>query len=440
MSLVMVMGMTLTATAAEAGAKIKVVGDEGADLTYAQVIKADPTKATGWAFTDSSYSTLFAAYGNDEQSMIQGWIDASEDEQARLDNLGSVSTTAEFTPNPMTITEPGLYVIKGADKEGAEITYKYSTMLAFVSYEDIEKGETITVKVKRTPETVKKELVNEDSDKYVEVGSEITYQVKATVPYKPAGGEAALVVKDEITGGKFKLNNGKVDVSVKLANETTARAMSVTPADATHIEIDLADLITDDNENANVDIVVSYVAIADGTVPAVNNKASINNNGTPSTVTSYTGKVQITKRDSKTETALSGAEFVIVKGSEYAILKKVNGVDTLDSWTTNIDEATKLTTGNDGTATAGGFDKDVTYSFHEVTAPEGYSLNPTDAEATWEGDEENAIAKAEMLDTTLSQLPYTGGKGTAAFTGLGVLLMSVAAGLYFANKKNKSMK
>ena len=45
-----------------------------------------------------------------------------------------------------------------------------------------------------------------------------------------------------------------------------------------------------------------------------------------------------------------------------------------------------------------------------------------------------------MHDSKLSTLPFTGGKGTAAFTGFGVLLMSISAGLYFSNKKNKSAK
>lgn len=443
--------MTITASATEptssAGAKIEVnYGNENAPiLTYAQVIKVDPTKETGWAFTDSKYATLFAAFGTDEQSMIQGWINASDanggNEQARLENLGSVSTSEEFTPNPMSVSEPGLYLINGSDPADSDTEYEYSTMLAYVSYEDIEDGNTIVVKVKRTPKNVPKKLVDEQNDKYVEVGAEVPYVLTATVPYKPSHGSAALVIKDELSGGYFKVNdNEQVDLEVKLANETTARQMSVTPTDKTHIVIDLGDLITDNNANANVKVEVKYTAICDGTQNVVNNKATINNNENPSSVNSYTGRLQITKLDADTEKLLDGAQFIIVNGSNYAILKQVNDEYVLDGWTTVEDEATLLTTDETGTATAFGFDKDVIYSFREMTAPKGYTRNTNDAAVQWSGEDEDLIGQAVMTDTTLSELPYTGGKGTAAFTGFGVLLMSVAAGLYYANKKNKSVK
>lgn len=449
MSLIMVMGMTITASATEptssAGAKIEVKGADDADLYYAQVIKADPTKETGWAFTNPQYATLFAAFGTDEQSMIQGWIDASDanggNEQARLEKLGSVDASQKFEPNPMSVSEPGLYVIKGADKQDAKVKHSYSTMLAYVSLADIAEGKTIVVNVKSTPDTPNKELVDAEADKYVEKDAEVPYKVTVTVPYKPSHGSAALVIKDEISGGYFKLNDErKVDVTVQLANENTPRSMVVTPIDASHIEIDLAELITDNNANANVEVVVSYVAICDGTQNVVNNKATINNNENPSSVNSYTGRLQITKLDANTEKLLDGAQFIIVNGSNYAILKQVNDEYVLDGWTTVEDEATLLTTDETGTATAFGFDKDVIYSFREMTAPKGYSRNTNDAAVQWSGEDEDLIGQAVMTDTTLSELPYTGGKGTAAFTGFGVLLMSVAAGLYYANKKNKTTK
>ncbi|MBR5637377.1 MAG: SpaH/EbpB family LPXTG-anchored major pilin [Pseudobutyrivibrio sp.] len=434
--LAMMLSMTVIASAAEpTSAQIKVTGAEGATLAYAQVIKADPTTETGWEIVDG-YTDLFAAYGDGEntQSMIKGWMDAEEDENTRIGKLGTVGTTEAFT-SPLTDVKPGLYVIKG-EGEG----YTYSTMLAYVSYEDYTKGNIVTVVAKKTPTTTDKELVD-SADTYVEIGDEVSYKVKATVPYLPKGGTASLVIKDEITGGKFKLNGDKVDVSIKLGEEGTETIKQYSATDNnTKIEIDLSYLISEANTNANVDAYVTYTAIVDGSQKTINNKATINNNDTTaSEVKSYTAKLKITKKNQDGTKTLEGAVFAVVKAGKYAVIGENN---KLNGWSETITEANYITTGPDGTATVDGFDADETYAFHEVVAPEGYKLNPADATAEWQDiDEPDAqIAEAIMNDTTLSSLPYTGGKGTAAFTGCGVLLMSIAAGLYYSNKKHKSSK
>ena len=97
---------------------------------------------------------------------------------------------------------------------------------------------------------------------------------------------------------------------------------------------------------------------------------------------------------------------------------------------------------NSGTATVSGFEPNKTYKFHEVAAPEGYKVNPNDVTAEWKPDQADdaQIAEAVMHDSKLSLLPYTGGKGTAAFTIFGVILMGAAVSIYCVIKKNKSVK
>ena len=442
--LIMAIGMTITVSAADTqkSAKITVLGAEGATLYYEQVIVADPTTRTGWDIVDA-YRTLFASFGNDEQSQIEGYIAASESVRAAAIKDANVSIATPFNNNPMTVTSAGLYVIKGS-QEG----YTYNLMLAYIGFDE-QTGDNkglvdTTIKAKKTPETVSKTMA--ESNKFVQIGDEIEYTVETTVPYSPYGSQTTLVINDELTGGVFKLNdNNKVEVTVSLGDQ---RKLEITPVNNT-MTIDLSYLIVNstnpaqDNLYANQTVTLKYTAIVTGTV--VENTASINNK--PGTkVTSYTGKLKITKMNeagSNDPTALAGATFVVINGGKYAIITD----GKLAGWSDKITEACYIVTADEGedvgTATVEGFDADnKTYAFHEVIAPPGYKVNPNDVTVVWQermADNEQ-IALAVMHDSTVSTLPYTGGSGTAAFTGCGVLLMSLAAGLYFSNKKNKSVK
>ncbi|MBP3727760.1 MAG: SpaH/EbpB family LPXTG-anchored major pilin [Pseudobutyrivibrio sp.] len=436
LAVMMMLSMTIISSAAEKSAVITITGaGEGATFTYAQVIKADTSKATGWAIVPG-YERLFASFGDDEQSQIEGYIAASESVRAAAIKAANVSTSDVFT-NPMTVSKAGLYLINGTE-EG----YDYNPMLAYVGFDDKtgeEKGLVdTTIKAKKTPKTVGK-TVDEQTDKFVQVGDEVTYTLTATIPYSPKGSQTTLVITDELTGGEFKVNDaGKAVVTVDVGDAPT---MEITP-DGNKLTIDLASLIInsedpkEDNKYANMTVTLTYVAIVTGT--EIENKAYIGNN--PATVVkSYTGKLKITKMNEAGSNALAGAGFVVVNADgKFATLE--GGV--LTGWVDTADDATTITTGSDGTATVEGFDANKTYKFHEVVAPEGYKINDDDVTAEWKpGQADNAqIAEATMNDLKLDTLPFTGGKGTAAFTGFGVLLMSISAGLYFTNKKNKSAK
>ena len=438
LAMMMVFSMSIISSAADSqkSAVITVTGAENATLTYAQVIKADTSTKTGWAIVPG-YEAIFASFGNDEQSRIEGYIDADESVRAAAIKEANVSTSEPFT-NPMTVHAAGLYLINGTE-EG----FEYNPMLAYIGFDDKsgeEKGLVdTTVKAKKTPKTVDKTIG--DDDKFVEIGDEVTYTITATVPYSPAGATTALVINDELTGGTYKRNsNNKVDVTVSLGDNPT---MEITPEE-NKLTIDLSALIKADNEYANKTVTVTYVAIV--TDEVINNKASINNNPDTAVVTSYTGKLKITKMNengSNSPEALAGAVFVVVnEDGKYA---KFSG-GKLAGWVDEIADDCKITTESDGTAigtaTVSGFEPNKTYKFHEVAAPEGYKVNPNDVTAEWKPDQADdaQIAEAVMHDSKLSLLPYTGGKGTAAFTIFGVILMGAAVSIYCVIKKNKSVK
>ncbi|SFN86173.1 LPXTG-motif cell wall anchor domain-containing protein/fimbrial isopeptide formation D2 domain-containing protein [Pseudobutyrivibrio sp. UC1225] len=462
MALVMMFAMTITAAATDegldapssgTGAKIEVLNADDATLTYDQVIVANRKTVTGWEIVDK-FKPLFAGFDTsdaDTQKDIDALVKAATEAEI-LSKLGDVGATKPFS-NPLTVKEPGLYLINGTEEN-----FDYSPMLVYVSAKDIAEGKTLQVKAKKTPTLVVKKLVNENDDKAVEYGAEIPYDVEVTIPYSPKGEEASFVINDELSGGVFKTAEGatttEVTITIEALNYTETRQIAATE-NGTKLTIDISDLIIhsddpeEDNKYAGYKAVISYAAIADGTLPAVNNKAYIGDKPeTGTTVTSWTGTLKITKMN---EADANEPEYLV--GAEFVIIKKVNDVTSyaviedgkLAGWVATEEEATKLVTDENGEASADGFSPDEKYSFHEVLAPEGYALNPHDEEPEWKEIKDNGkivsyLGEATMHDTKLSELPYTGGKGTAAFTGFGVLLMSVAAGLYFANKKNKSIK
>ena len=79
-----------------------------------------------------------------------------------------------------------------------------------------------------------------------------------------------------------------------------------------------------------------------------------------------------------------------------------------------------------------------TYKFVETLAPVGYSVNSDGVEFTVAPNENtnaNISYNANYLNTKLSTLPFTGGMGTTIFTIVGCLVMIIAAGLFFVNRR-----
>ena len=265
-------------------------------------------------------------------------------------------------------------------------------------------------------------------------------------------------ITDTIEGATYVTNNGKVDVSVKIgdADPITKSVEVTTPEEGKQqIVIDLKDVAAN-RKNANAPVVITYKATV--TSEIVNNtvvpgdgkheyKSAVN--------TLYTGKITITKTDDneKNPVKLKNAGFVIYRteGNKtlYALVSKdatktENNEYVLTGWTENLDTAkvdsNLIMTDTNGEAVVRGLDDSYTYSFKEIKAPEGYSVNTTDSLATW-GNGQTANARtgaASMTDTKLSALPETGGIGTTIFTIVGCGIMIAAAGLFFASRRKEN--
>ncbi|MGN0243355.1 MAG: SpaA isopeptide-forming pilin-related protein [Lachnospiraceae bacterium] len=477
---VMVMPMALAMSVSAAGTATITVDDaDAATLSYVQVINADTTTETGWAFTSTEAATAYKeAFGTaNEQDVIWSLIkyqidkdDTIADKAAAYTAAGIPATIVAATPaqianalskvaasaayssmaNPQTVSAAGIYAIKAT-----ETGYTYNNMAAYVGFGGVE-GDTYpllqntTITAKKSPISLVK--TDDDADQLVYTGQTVTFTVKVNVPFiDPGATNKNFFVTDVITGAEFvDLATGTVTMA---GNPVGATFVQGADPDDNKFRIDLSSLIDDANSNAGKEIVVTYQAKV--TAIAVDNQAYAGND--PDSYTDetygkdddklYSGQITFTKTAEDGTTKLEGADFVVYKlvdeTKNYAIFDATN---KLTGWTTVKGEATTLTTGVEGTIVVYGLDLG-DYYFEETKAPQGYSLNTEAVKVTvaltdaQDGSGEPAEANktysltGSMKDTKLSALPETGGMGTYIFTILGVAVMAFMALQFMKSRK-----
>jgi len=289
---------------------------------------------------------------------------------------------------------------------------------------------------------------NNESDKVVEVGKVVEYTVRTKIPYvNDANPITKFKVTDTITGAEYVKNDaGKLvlKVTVGTGKETDVQV----DVNNNSFTLDLTSYLAK-NDHANQSVVIRYSAKVTGTV--VNNTVQWNdgkNKSESATDTLYTGTVTLTKTGEK-GAKLENAEFVLVRKegatTKYAVANKTENKAeyTVTSWVEEQKNATIMKTDASGNIVVKGLDdsiNEMTYEFQETKAPEGYSINATNADVKWdtEGDGTKAESRAgvaSMTDTKLNTLPSTGGIGTTIFTIGGCAIMIVAAGLFFATRR-----
>lgn len=496
MTMAMVMGMNMTVFALPANTTANITinnAGTGAKFNYVQIVVANPETETGWDIKTDYEDEFATAFNNmDEQEILKGMIykatngtkgtsidDFDSKYAAALDAIcGTIEApTAETEQgSPITVDAAGVYVIRGYE-EG----YNYGTMAGYVAFGPYDQTTGVptdlqdtTVEAKKSPTTITKS--SDDKDKAVEIGRDVTYTVTSTVPYIPTtDSNRYYVIADQITGAAYKIdttggNAGKLKVNVKIGEkepydlDRDVYSDYVIDQNGTQkFVLDLTSLLLEKEENdetvkmndyANKKITLTYVATV--TDMLVNNTVAAGD-GENMTTPDYgsdddklvSGTVTLTKKnDDKTPVALEGAEFVLKKNmskstdpedAEYVYAAIEDGV--LTGWVDDKEDATTLTTDEDGTIVVNGLEKGGKYSFEETKAPEGYTINETDATITWGNvptDLDTPVTgTSEMTDTKLTALPLpgTGGMGTTLFTIAGCVIMISAAGLFFATRK-----
>lgn len=450
--------------------------DAKATISYLEIIVPDQTTETGWAFANGAAAEFKKVFsGLSDQQIIWKLINYA-DGSAKVPTGTTPATATDFqtamsnvelnlgesykpvSGNTITATTAGVYAIKATTTDDAN--YVYSPMAAFVSfktYTDVPTElENETVNAKRT--TIKIEKSSNETDGVVEINKEVTYTVKTNVPYisdAVANDDVNYTITDTIDGAVYSVNDeGKLVVSVKIGTAAPVdRVVNVTEnaEGKKQFVLDLSD-VARVRTNANAEVVITYNAIVKSEV--VNNSVKPNDGThqfTPKTNTLYTGKITMTKTDDgKEKVRLANAGFVIyrVDGAKtyYAIVsrdtEKTNNEYVVTDWTESLDtaKANLIMTDSNGKAVVRGLDDSYTYNFKEIKAPEGYSVNTTDSEATWGTNQtaDNRTGTASMSDTKLNSLPSTGGMGTYLFTIIGVVVMAGAAGAFFISRRKGS--
>ena len=493
LTLAMVLAMSIPTFAAEKSAQITVNGlDKDATVTYKQIIEPDTTTATGWKFVDPEDAKAFnnttdPVSEEEQQNIIRKLIklrnnpDNSYTAQQFATAIGKIETRISVNDEnnqpkkagatgeiSWTVDKAGVYVVNARSdfKTGNKVKYTYSTMAGYVSFDNYDKTTGLpkelvdaTITAKSSSIDITKE--NNEKDKVVEVGKVVEYTVKTKIPYvNDAEPIAKFEVTDTITGAEYVTtksaeNKDILTLKVKVGSESEKDVtVEVTNNSFT---LDLTSYLnlsnTEEkpkNAHANQSVVITYNAKVTGTV--VENKVKWDDGNNTSEIATdklYTGTVTLTKTGEK-GAKLENAEFLLVRKDKenkltYAVAAKTENKAeyTVTSWVEekDIKKAAIMKTDNKGNIVVKGLDDStVTYEFKETKAPNGYSINETNAKVKWDTEgngtkAESRTGAASMTDTKLNALPSTGGIGTTIFTIAGCLIMVTAAGLFFASRK-----
>lgn len=366
-------------------------------------------------------------------------------------NEADLTEVEAGTKHTFTNLPIGAYVILASDTAGT-----YGLMVAN-TYDENEKylaSKTADVVAKVEGYGVDKTA----DDKFVGIGSEVTFTVTTKVPAKTGiNGEilTTFKIKDTPVG---LLIHGLPTVMIGEATKTISKDMvtnTVASGKTSEYVVDLSNFIEESNAGATV--TVTYTAtVVDG---QYNNEAGVESNTVeyvPGRTEGFTGNITITKyasdnnNDNLTDNkTLEGAKFKVYPVGEgntvgttaLKFIKESDGIyrQALPNEAKAAEEIEVApdTEENAGTVKVKGL-AEGKYHFEETVAPDGYSINEDGVTVEVKAsDTANVEVSDHVIDTKLSSLPSTGGIGTTIFTIGGCVIMIVAAGLYFSTRKKE---
>ena len=445
MAMAMIMGLGLTANAANAKSTITITNLAGTGtntVEYYKILEPDVKAESGYKFVECVNVDGFAT--------AKAFIEASVDARKTALNSEKTALGTKLTDGTVVGTtwtanvEAGLYAAfatNTSDKDEPVVTYTNPMILSVQYDKATENGEGYDYNVAATQDKnavvakftsipVEKTGQDADGDDVVEIGQKATYTIKTFMPSEVESFE----LKDTLTGATYDKETVKVTIG---GEDVELIEGMVTFDDAKNtMTINLSSKLVGNEGKA---VVVTYDVTITGT--KVNNTVEYGDgkHEADSNVTFYTGSIKLTKYEDAGKTPMAGAKFVVFKKTEAGVQYAVVADGNIKSWTADKAKATKLTTNEDGVIQVNGLNLGK-YSFEEIEAPDGFTINTDKPEV--EVTRENTTAQAQLKpaatslnDTNIIGLPSTGGIGTTLFTIGGIVIMVAAAALYFANRK-----
>lgn len=431
-------------------------------------------------YTSSQYNGNPAAYvaslaAGDHGADLREIAESMKKQTSATESEIAITTPAASPDAKVTVpvTDDGFYLI--TDSMGAPILIGSPVQVAEGIYENSIGSSGITLgegELKPSSLPVPEKNVS-DTDavisfdgKSVYVGEELTYTVTVTVPNTTGyteGNESlnayTLYIKDVADPGLTVNQVNSVTLGGNLLTKDedyTVEGPTASSGNTTTV-VKLKNVAGYDDE----DVVVTYSATVNDNaltdLGGVTNTAQVSrdntNWGTPDTVTVRTYGFDFEKKNVDGEVVV-GAKFVIsVKNADNTKYLKYDSVKKTWSAAVNKDDATRISSGNDGKVSFQGLPLDV-YTVEEVEAPEGYmnSVLPTFTVTLTDNDADGTAESKFGEDTwglvdtdrhvvinvqNITQLPLTGAAGTMLFTVLGLLIAGAGVTVYM---KSRSVK
>lgn len=423
LALVMVMGLAVSASAASITINPNVTGGTDAGETYNAYKVFDATIAgdnvaytiVGEGENKSQFYDVIAAYTYkdvkiftlteiNDTGVYNVQVDASFTGEDAAKDLATALKTAANTVTATSNTgkfeelDTGYYLI----------TSTLGSALVVDTLGDV------TINTKNEYPSLTK-VADKDTAAF---GETVTYTVTVKVPETAV---SAITVTDTMTNLTYD----------KLVDETTD---GVTAAvDEKVVTFTIPATVVAGNLDGTVTI--KYTATVDANKTTASNEAYLTYSAFTSTkvdtrLANY--KVDVFKYTGTEEnqTGLAGAGFVL-KNDAGKYYKLTEGIV---SWVDSIDEASEyITAANSYTVTFNGL-ANGTYTLVEKTVPAGYN-KANDTEVIVENADVTGEAQIEVLNSTGSALPSTGGMGTTLFYVIGGLMMAGAAVLLVTKKR-----
>lgn len=423
--------------------------------TYYSTDKEIAAPADAW-FTKDSAGNVLAKLDEDGNPVV----DLTSDEfKTWVQGFATQVDEKEADGNTVVFDglDYGYYYVKSTVNEGATIMIDSANTEATITDKNYTEPDIPEDGKAKKIVSVKDEVSGEereigDTSATAKIGDTVAFSIDfiATNYYKAEGAEVneaptlitTYTVTDTPTGMTIDPDSIKVTVTdADGEHEVTEFGEGTTKA-ATGFNIVIPWVDDEDNSIYKNGATVKVEYNATLTAAEGSNKATIKYNdktlGEPETEIETAGFDLV--KDNKQKELLEGAVFQLKSGEGIVKVKETEekGVFVVDP------DGEENFTVETGKVTINGLDKNVEYSIHEVTAPEGYNELKEDVTgvktsvgaATISEDGKTYVSGGlEVVNESGAELPSTGGIGTTMFYVVGSVLVISAAVVLISKRR-----